>query len=166
MARDLSEILPDLLEDGYPIKAETRNIEYLSAKTKYYQNKKGVSSLARYVGQEGYTLLYIYCMMHLLKMPMHHFSYKDLLHHFLSILDDDTVIAGVNLLTIDVESLGSIFTYWNRNNRNNSCSCCHPSCSIIHYQRDNATIFNCHQSTIRTIIHRPERREFCLLIRF
>ena len=61
MARNLSEILPDLLNDGYPIKAETRNIEYLSAKTKYYQNKKGVSSLARYVGQEGYTLLYIYC---------------------------------------------------------------------------------------------------------
>ena len=41
-----------------------------------------------------------------LKRPMHHFSYKDLLHHFLSILDDNTVIAGVNLLTIDVESLG------------------------------------------------------------
>ena len=34
------------------------------------------------------------------------FSYKDLLHHFLSILDNDTVIAGINLLTIDVESLG------------------------------------------------------------
>ncbi len=70
------------------------------------KKKKGVSSLARCMGQEGYTLLYIYCMMHLLKRPMHHFSYKDLLHHFLSILDDDTVIAGINLLTIDVECLG------------------------------------------------------------
>ena len=49
------------------------------------------------------TPYYIYCMMHLLKRPMHHFSYKDLLHHFLSILDNDTVIAGINLLTIDVE---------------------------------------------------------------
>lgn len=58
MARYLPEILPDLLEDGNPIKAETGNIENLSAKTKYYQNKKGVSPLARYVGQEGYTLLY------------------------------------------------------------------------------------------------------------
>ena len=38
------------------------------------KKKKGVSSLARYMGQEGYTLLYIYCMMHLLKRPMHHFS--------------------------------------------------------------------------------------------
>ena len=58
MAQHLPEILPDLLEDGNPIKAETRNIEYLSAKTRYYQKKKGVSPLARYVGQEGYTLLY------------------------------------------------------------------------------------------------------------
>ena len=38
------------------------------------KKKKGVSSLVRYVGQEGYTLLYMYCMMHLLKRPMHHFS--------------------------------------------------------------------------------------------
>lgn len=58
MARYLPEILPDLLKDGNPIKAETGNIENLSAKTKYYQNKKGVFPLARYVGQEGYTLLY------------------------------------------------------------------------------------------------------------
>ncbi len=34
------------------------------------------------------------------------FSYKDLLHHFLSIPDDDTMVAGVNLLTIYIESLG------------------------------------------------------------
>lgn len=81
MARYLSEILPDLLEDGNPIKAETGNIENLSAKTKYYQNKKGVSPLARCMGQEGYTLLYIlydasleetYAVLRL-KKPMHHF---------------------------------------------------------------------------------------------
>lgn len=40
MAQHLPEILPDLLEDGNPIKAETRNIEYLSAKTRYYQKEK------------------------------------------------------------------------------------------------------------------------------
>ena len=38
------------------------------------KKKKGVSSLARYVGQEGYTLLYMYYMTYLLKRPMHHFS--------------------------------------------------------------------------------------------
>lgn len=61
MARDLSEILPDLLEDGNPIKAETRNIEYLSAKTKYYQNKKGVSRLPDVWGKKDtpyYIILY------------------------------------------------------------------------------------------------------------
>lgn len=67
--------------------------------------KKKCIPLARYTGQEGYTLLYILYDASL-EEPMHHFSYKDLLHHFLSILDDDTMVAGVNLLTIDVESLG------------------------------------------------------------
>ena len=52
------------------------------------------------------TPYYIYCMMHLLKRLCIIFSYKDLLHHFLSIPDDDTMVAGVNLLTIDIESLG------------------------------------------------------------
>ncbi len=40
MAQHLPEILPDLLEDGNPIKAETRNIEYLSAKQNTIKIKK------------------------------------------------------------------------------------------------------------------------------
>ena len=52
MARYLPEILPDLLKDGNPIKAETGNIENLSAKTKYYQNKKGVSRLPDMLGKK------------------------------------------------------------------------------------------------------------------
>ena len=74
MARYLPEILPDLLEDGNPIKAETGNIENLSAKTKYYQNKKGVSRLPDMLGKKDTPYyIYMYCMMHLLKRPMLHF---------------------------------------------------------------------------------------------
>lgn len=57
MARYLPQVFSDILEDGNPIKAETRNIENLSAKQNTIKIKKGVSPLARCMGQEGYTFL-------------------------------------------------------------------------------------------------------------